>query len=1088
MAPGQTLFGQISVRLGLATETQVAEALAAQAATTPRRPLGLVLHEMGVLGDDGVAEVLREQALARRRAGIDGADLLFGQLVIARGLATTAEVFEACRRQEEAAPRGQVRPLGEYLVEMGALSSRQVERVLERQGRGLLACPACQVRMQTARASSSCPRCGGPLEAPTASGTKFPLLGPAATPGASGPAGGERLGRYRLVRRLGEGGMGVVYLAEQEGLSRPVALKLLLAGDRADPEDVARFRNEAENAARLRHPGIVPIYDVGVEGARHYIAMEYVEGPSLEAALDRAPLTVAEALGIARDVALALHHAHEAGIVHRDVKPGNVLLGRDPEGRFRPMVSDFGLARNVRSSTRLTRTGTAIGTPAYMSPEQACGDKDAASPASDVYSLGATLYEMLCLRPPFEGDTPVLVLQQVVGRDPVSPRRADPRIPRDVETIVLRAMEKEPARRYPSALALAEDLDRFLRDEPIRARPASMAWRIWKRVKRHRGQAVVVAASVLALAALGTWSIRAIGEARDRRVAAEEATRRDRAEQERRDTARGRAEARLAEVKTLHEKATTREDLEAVLAVVDRAIADAEPYGYAPAWFQRGRSRHRLGDLAGALEDYLRALQEEPDHPEALYHAARILLDRDRPEEARPYVERLRDSPRRGVFLGLAQAWTALHTGDLDLAARLARTVTYDAPGLADPHKILGSIYRGDLYQEGADESRDVATSNLDRERAIREMEAYLEREPLDAVAHHLVGTIYLERRDARRALAHMDRAIQLAPSLSGAHYNRVGCLAVMGQPEEALAALDALAVLDPEAHHRLRAMLCFRLVRYDEAQEALDLAMAGRGEHGYLLAMRALLALQRGDRRGFFDDMETWIEASGEGDRILFLLRLVFDSPFRGVFLQGARNPRRVFVLSPGRKLEVVQLERLIQATPPLRAAVERLSSANLFSTEMVQAVGGAVREGADLDEEPLEWKGIRVTATELMDCITYLAERWEELQLLQQRDLYSHDDYCTRAALHYRRGAYDEAEADLLAALELDRHYRLIHYGLATLRARDPQRREAALEALRAAVENGFRRAAYALEDPDWAALHDDPELRRICEEAGE
>ncbi len=301
---------------------------------------------------------------------------------------------------------------------------------------------------------------------------------PAAT--SWSPGGGRRgalddppsIDGYEILGELGRGGMGVVYHARQVSLGREVALKIVLAGAHAAWSERSRFRVEAETAARLKHPHVVPIYEIGEQGHLPYLAMEFVEGGSLAQAMAVRPLAPEQAAGMAETLARAMDYVHHRGVVHRDLKPANVLL--TSEGI--PKITDFGLAKWLdTSSGHQTQSGAVLGTPSYMAPEQARGQAGLVGPATDVYALGAILYEMVTGRPPFHAATSQETVQQLLTEEPLPPTRLQPRVPRDLETICLKCLQKDPARRYASAGGLADDLRCFLDRKPIRDVP------------RHRG-------------------------------------------------------------------------------------------------------------------------------------------------------------------------------------------------------------------------------------------------------------------------------------------------------------------------------------------------------------------------------------------------------------------------------------------------------------------------------------------------------------------------------------------------------------------------------------------------------------------------
>jgi serine/threonine-protein kinase len=312
--------------------------------------------------------------------------------------------------------------------------------------------------------------------------------------------GAPQVPGYRVEVLLGRGGMGVVYRAWHLRLNRPVALKMLLAGPCARPEELKRFLREAEALAALVHPNIVQIHEVGDVEGRPYFTMELVEGGNLADQIRGVPQPARQAAELVATLADAVHAAHQGGIVHRDLKPSNILLTQDGT----PKVTDFGLARRLADEGGLTLSGTPVGTPSYMAPEQVRGDKAAVGPATDIYALGALLYEMLTGQPPFRAETGAATLQQVLAEEPLPPARRNPQVPRDLTTICLKCLSKEPARRYASAAAFAEDLRRFLRSEPIAARRAGRLERLvrWAR-RRPAVAALLVGTLVVATTVLG---------------------------------------------------------------------------------------------------------------------------------------------------------------------------------------------------------------------------------------------------------------------------------------------------------------------------------------------------------------------------------------------------------------------------------------------------------------------------------------------------------------------------------------------------------------------------------------------------------
>jgi predicted Ser/Thr protein kinase len=371
-------------------------------------------------------------------------------------------------------------------------------------------------------AANVCPHCGKPLPSDGPPGQCPACLLKAALAGQSAPESaatglhdfsaaatnapetGARLkyfGDYELLEEIARGGMGVVWKARQTSLKRDVALKMIRAGALASPDEVQRFLREAEAAANLQHPNIIAIHEVGEHGGQHYFSMDYVAGRDLGALVKDGPLAPQVAARYVKIIAEAIHFAHQRGTLHRDLKPQNVLI----DAADQPRITDFGLAKLMKDDSRLTQSGTVMGSPSYMPPEQAVGRQGDIGPASDVYSLGAMLYELLTGRPPFRGATALDTLRLVMEAEPAAPRRLLGTIPPDLETICLKCLEKSPAVRYPTARALAEELDRFLKGEPILARPASAVRKTVSWARRHPNVLVALAALVVVALAFSVF-------------------------------------------------------------------------------------------------------------------------------------------------------------------------------------------------------------------------------------------------------------------------------------------------------------------------------------------------------------------------------------------------------------------------------------------------------------------------------------------------------------------------------------------------------------------------------------------------------
>jgi len=580
-----------------------------------------------------------------------------------------------------------------------------------------------------------------------------------------------RIDGYDLLGILGRGGMGVVYKAREIKLQRLVALKMILAGSHAGPNELQRFQTEARAVAKLQHPNIVQIYDINEQDEHWYFSLEFIEGGNLTSKIGGTPQRPRKAAQMVEVLARAMYYAHEHNIVHRDLKPANILLTADDI----PKITDFGVAKQLDSEQGQTRSGAIVGTPSYMAPEQARGQTKVVGPAADIYSLGALLYEMLTGRPPFKGETPVDTLFQVAYEEPSPPSRLQPQVPHDLEVICLKCLEKDPDRRYLTAQALANDLARFLADEPILARPLTAGELSWRWVKRHKAKTAMAAALLIAIAGVGAGVIRS-QNSNQHRVKEKEKFTLDLAK-ELKTIVEGKAwetTPRLvsdirANLASDSELAPIRTEVEEELQVVDTRF--------------KARALHR--DFLARFDDSMFELASLLGNEQILdqgqsnaWNALSLVGIRPGKSDFRPSDYQLTYDEKKDIELGCYELLLTL----AELAKGSDSLAILD---LTEPLPVKSRTY----HLLRAKRLEELHESN----EALRERDL-ANKQPMSALDYFLSGNHFYSKGNVRKAGEEYAKALQLRPDFFWARYYLAYCDIRLGEPARARDNLTACA------------------------------------------------------------------------------------------------------------------------------------------------------------------------------------------------------------------------------------------------------------------------------------------------------
>lgn len=895
---------------------------------------------------------------------------------------------------------------------------------------------------------------------------------------------GTPFGRYLLQAQLGRGGMGVVYRAWDTKLDRAVALKVLVGESPTDrtpsptptgsPQSVGiqRFLREARAAARLVHPNVIRVYDVGQHEGRYFFTMELVEGMPLDKWIATNRPSFVEIARTLEGVARGLHLAHTEGIVHRDVKPGNILV--EPSGRAR--LGDFGLAKDVGlpSSADLTRSGALLGTPTYMSPEQAGGDAEAVSPKADVYSLGAVLYYALVGAPPFVENSLMSLLRSILQDDPVPPSRRVPAVPRDLEVICLKAMEKDPSARYASAGEMADDLGRFARGEAIHARPRSAMGRAFSWLgRRWRAIAVI---PVLAVAVAVVWfAWTELGRASER---ANEQTRRMRARDLLADadppphlTGRARIEARIPRI---------------------TAAIELDP-GFALAYLRRGLDRERIAQLTEALSDYREAVRLDPGLAEAWYHIGTVLLwkgteDPHTVAQAVEAFERARQAAPGTAYAALGEAYRFVLDRKHQEALALLMSIPEAEANHPDVYFLRGSM-RSYNYTPGSVEMDSVNDKLIDYDAALADLDRALELDPLSPWALAVRGGTKFMLMDFPGARADLAASLALAPDVPSVLYLASRVEIGLGNYAEARRLVSRAIEIKPSSRYfHIRATILLRERSYEEARSDIERGIALKPDDGEIFVLRAILM----EMEGKHEEMKTDVAAAlavNEARWVNFRkvdADLAKNAAAIKMVMSSLMDADRVFALPPSRKKSLREAQKGIASLSWFAEQVKRLGRPSRSSPEVrwvLFEISHLIEGDSELQrahEMVVKEMGLKSVLFQPSG-LRLIAQVIEEQALMRRKRLYRSKDLMQRAAAYYRCGRMEDAlrdveEAERLAPSDAD-----VLYALATLRAiqKDTQ---GSLAALRRALAEGWGHPEYTREDPDFESVRALPEFQDL------